>query len=63
MTDHPKSLLKRVTVCKLLGHKWAKIPYPPSPEGEATGTFLRGLRCGKENHEAGSVARGAGGLY
>ena len=54
--------LKRFTVC-LPGHKWVKIAYPPSPEGEATGTFVRCLRCGYENHEAGTVARGAGGLY
>ncbi len=52
--------LKRFTVCKLAGHKWAKIPYPRSPEGEATGTFLRCLRCDKENHNAGTVARGTG---
>jgi hypothetical protein len=55
--------LKRFTVCKLAGHDWTKVAYPPSPEGEPTGTFLRCLRCGKENHEAGTHARGAGGLY
>ena len=54
--------LKRFTICKLAGHQWAKIAYPPSPEGEATGTFLRCRRCGKENHDAGTVARGAGPL-
>jgi hypothetical protein len=54
--------VKRFTVCKLLGHAWAKIPYP-RVDDEATGTFLRCQRCGKENHEAGTVARGAGGLY
>jgi hypothetical protein len=54
--------LKRFTVCKLAGHRWAKIPYPPTPDGEGTGTFLRCVRCEKENHSAGSVARGAGGL-
>lgn len=54
--------LKRFTVC-LAGHKWVKVAYPPSPEGEATGTFLRCQRCGKENHEAGTVARGAGGAF
>ena len=37
--------VKRFTAC-LLGHKWTKVAYPPSPEGEATGTFLRCLRCG-----------------
>jgi len=52
--------LKRFTIC-LGGHKWTKISYPPSPEGEASGTFLRCLRCGKEDHDAGTVARGAGG--
>ena len=55
--------LKRFSICKLAGHKWAKVSYPPSPDGEATGTFLRCLRCDKENHEAGTTARGAGGLY
>jgi len=54
--------LKRFTICRF-GHKWAKVPYPPSPEGEASGTFLRCLRCGKENHDAGSTARGAGGMF
>ena len=55
--------LKRFSICKLAGHKWAKVSYPPSPDGEATGTFLRCLRCDKENHEAGTMPRGAGGLY
>ena len=54
--------LKRFTVCKLAGHKWTKVAYPPTSDGEATSaTFLRCLRCGKENHDAGTVARGAGG--
>ena len=52
--------VKRFTVCKLAGHKWASIPYPPSSDDEGSGRFLRCQRCGKENHEAGSVARGAG---
>jgi hypothetical protein len=55
--------LKRFTVCKLASHKWAKISYPQSSDDEATGTFLRCLRCGKENHEAGTFARGAGGSF
>lgn len=54
--------LKRFTVC-LAGHKWVKVAYPTSPDGEATGTFLRCQRCGKEDHDAGSVARGAGGAF
>jgi hypothetical protein len=54
--------LKRFSVCKLAGHDWAKIPYPTSTDGEPTGTFLRCQRCGKENHEAGTFARGGGGL-
>jgi hypothetical protein len=53
--------LKRFTLC-LPGHRWTKIAYPRSPEGESTGTFLRCLRCGLEDHDAGSVARGAGGM-
>ena len=53
--------LKRFTVCKLASHKWVKVGYPAGADGEASGTFLRCLRCGKENHEAGTVARGAGG--
>jgi hypothetical protein len=55
--------LKRFTVCKLANHKWVKIPYPPAADGESSGQFLRCLRCGKENHEAGSVARGAGPVF
>lgn len=53
--------LKRFTVCKLAGHKWVKVGYPAGADGETAGTFLRCLRCGKENHDAGTVARGAGG--
>ena len=54
--------LQRFTVCKLAGHKYVTVGYPPSADGEAAGTFLRCRRCGKENHEAGTVARGAGGM-
>jgi hypothetical protein len=58
MTDN----LKRFTIC-LIGHKWAKISYPPSPDGEPTGTFIRCVRCGYEDHDAGTVARGVGGAF
>lgn len=56
--------LKRFTLCLLVGHKWAKIPYPVAAGEETTdtGTFLRCLRCGHENYEAGTVARGGGGI-
>jgi hypothetical protein len=54
--------LKRFTVCKLAGHKWGKISYPPGSDGEAAGTFLRCQRCGKEDHDAGTVPRGTGGM-
>jgi len=53
--------LKRFTVCKLTGHDWVKMAYPATADGEQTGTFLRCQRCEKEDHEAGSVSRGAGG--
>jgi hypothetical protein len=56
------SNLKRFSVC-LAGHKWVKVAYPPSPDGEATGTFLRCLRCELEDHNAGTVGRGAGGMF
>lgn len=52
--------LKRFTVCKLAGHDWLTIAYPTGSDGESGGRFLRCQRCGKENHEAGTVARGAG---
>ena len=52
--------LKRFTICKLFNHKWARVPYPRGADGEATGLFLRCQRCGKENHKAGTVARGVG---
>ena len=55
--------LKRFTVCKVAGHDWATVAYPRSADGEATGTFLRCQRCGKENHEAGTHARGGGGGF
>jgi len=54
--------LKRFTVCKVRAHNWAKVTYPRGSDGESTGYFLRCLRCGKENHEAGVVARGAAPL-
>ena len=50
--------LKRFTVCKLAGHHWLKIGYPRGRDGETSGTFLRCARCGKENHDAGTLARG-----
>jgi hypothetical protein len=56
-----KSNLKRFTLC-LANHKWAKIRYPVGVDGEAPGYFLRCLRCGLENHEAGAVARGGGSI-
>jgi len=55
--------LKRFSICKLAGHKWLTIAYPQTSDGEAGGVFLRCARCGKENHEAGTVARGGGSLF
>ena len=55
--------LKRFTLCKLAGHDYVKVAYPRGSDEEATGTFMRCQRCGKENHEAGTNARGAGPLY
>jgi hypothetical protein len=54
--------LKRFTICKLANHKYVKVAYPPV-DGEPSGMFLRCLRCGKENHNAGTVPRGAGGMF
>ncbi len=42
-------ILKRLTVCKLLNHKWARIAYQPMESG--TMYFLRCQRCDKENHD------------
>lgn len=53
--------LKRFTTCKLAGHEWVKVSYPPSADGERSGLFLRCGRCGKEDHNAGSVPRGPSG--
>ena len=61
--DRLKHHLQRFTLCKLAGHKWGKVPYPRGADDETPGTFLRCMRCRKENHRAGTVARGAGGLY
>ena len=48
--------LKRFTVCKLAGHKWLRVAYPPGADGEDPETFfLRCRRCGKENHNVGTV--------
>ena len=55
--------LKRFTVCKLKGHDWFKTPYPHTADGDRTGTFMRCRRCRKENHDYGTVARGAGPMY
>jgi hypothetical protein len=54
---------KRFTVCKLVNHKWLKIAYPAGSDGERGGTFLRCQRCGKEDHDAGTVARGGGSVF
>jgi hypothetical protein len=55
--------LKRFTICKVAGHAWVKVRYPSGSDGEAAGTFLRCHRCGKEDHEAGTHARGGGGAF
>ena len=48
--------LKRFTVCKLAGHKWLRVAYPPGADGEDPETFFaRCRRCGKENHNVGTV--------
>ena len=54
--------VKRFSLC-LAGHKWVRVAYPPTPDGEGTGTFLRCLRCRLEDHDAGAIARGAGGMF
>ncbi len=45
-------MLKRWTVCLVMGHKWTKIAYN---EHDDSGTFVRCLRCGHENHSGSSV--------
>jgi hypothetical protein len=50
-------MLKRMTVCKIINHRWVPITYPGS---EGSGRFLRCLRCGKEDHK--TSGRSAGGL-
>jgi hypothetical protein len=52
--------LKRFTVCKLAGHHWLKVAYPRDTDGASAGTFLRCQRCGKEDHNVGTVAPGPG---
>ena len=56
--------LKRFTVCKIVNHRWQTTSYPAGADGETSGTFLRCQRCGKEDHDAGTVARGpsSGGM-
>ena len=53
---------KRFTVCKLAGHSWVQVTYPSGTDGETPGRFLRCQRCAKESHDAGTTARGAGGM-
>jgi hypothetical protein len=55
--------LKRFTVCKIANHRWQKIGYRPGADGEAAGFFLRCARCGKEDHDVGTIPRGAGGGF
>ena len=55
-------ILKRLTICKLFDHRWQKIPYQVGADGERAGMFLRCSRCHKEDHDAGSRARGGGAL-
>lgn len=54
----------RFTVCKLANHRWLRVGYPAGADGETSGTFLRCQRCGKEDHNAGTIARGpsSGGI-
>ena len=33
--------LKRFTVCKLMGHKWLSVAYPPVPTGRTQRPFSR----------------------
>jgi len=48
--------LKRFTVCKLAGHRWLRVAYPRGADGEDPETFFaRCRRCGKENHNVGTV--------
>ena len=49
-------LMKRYTLCKIADHDWKKVGYPDS---EGSAYFLRCLRCGKENHNAGGAVPGA----
>ena len=53
--------LKRYTICLLANHRWLRISYPVGSDGEAGGFYLRCGRCEKEDHDAGTVPRGAGG--
>jgi hypothetical protein len=39
------------------------LPSDEEVEGEASGTFLSWERCDKENHEAGTHARGGGSAF
>jgi hypothetical protein len=51
-----------MTICKLFDHRWQKISYPVGSDGERAGLYLRCRRCNKEDHNAGSVARGGGAI-
>ena len=51
-------MLKRMTICKIRNHQWAKIAFQPGAQGEGAGYFLRCLRCGKERDKGFSVRPG-----
>lgn len=50
MNATASAVLKRMTICKVADHDWARLPYPDSEGG---GHFLRCRRCGKEDHHNG----------
>jgi hypothetical protein len=48
-------MLKRWTLCLVLGHKWVPVPYPPDKLGASDARYARCTRCSHENHSGSSV--------
>jgi hypothetical protein len=52
-----RSLVTRMTICKMRDHAWLHVSYPSSSEEGGSGRFLRCQPCGKEHHEDSAVTR------
>jgi hypothetical protein len=57
-SEEALKVLKRWTLCLVMGHKWTNVPYPRADGA----TFLKCSRCGHENHSGQSVRPTGAGM-